>query len=181
MIFQDANLLPWRNLLKNIALPFELKRRRPDYERISHLLERVNLNGFENKYPARAFRRHATARLDRAQPRGRPVGPADGRAVRRARRLHPRRDEPADPGNLAGDPEDHRLRHAFDRGSDLSRRSRRGHVGAAWPGRRGLSTSTSRARAQWRFKREPDFIARVLEIKASIDHGRKQAAGLVVA
>src|SRR5947209_15950601 len=28
MIFQDANLLPWRNLLKNVALPFELKRRR---------------------------------------------------------------------------------------------------------------------------------------------------------
>ena len=51
MIFQDANLLPWRNLLKNVALPFELKRRRPDMERIEHLLERVNLRGFEHKFP----------------------------------------------------------------------------------------------------------------------------------
>ena len=51
MIFQDANLLPWRNLLKNVALPFELKRRRPDMARIEHLLERVNLKGFEHKFP----------------------------------------------------------------------------------------------------------------------------------
>src|SRR5271166_6904026 len=29
VIFQDPNLLPWRNLLKNVAFPFELKRRRP--------------------------------------------------------------------------------------------------------------------------------------------------------
>jgi NitT/TauT family transport system ATP-binding protein len=51
MIFQDANLLPWRNLAKNVALPFELKRKRPDMERIGRLLERVSLNGFENKFP----------------------------------------------------------------------------------------------------------------------------------
>src|SRR5215216_5104547 len=51
MIFQDANLLPWRNLEANINLPFELKRIRPDRQRIRQLLERVDLMGFENKFP----------------------------------------------------------------------------------------------------------------------------------
>ncbi len=51
MIFQDANLLPWRNLQKNIELPFELKRQPPDTPRIRKLLERVGLAGFESKMP----------------------------------------------------------------------------------------------------------------------------------
>jgi len=51
MIFQDANLLPWRNLSENIALPFEIKRQRPDRDRIARLMARVNLDGFETKYP----------------------------------------------------------------------------------------------------------------------------------
>lgn len=51
MIFQDANLLPWRNLEGNINLPFEIKRIRPDRERIRQLLDRVGLTGFENKFP----------------------------------------------------------------------------------------------------------------------------------
>ena len=51
MIFQDANLLPWRNLQRNIELPFELKRVRPDRARIRGLLERVGLAGFETKFP----------------------------------------------------------------------------------------------------------------------------------
>lgn len=51
MIFQDANLLPWRNLEGNINLPFELKRIPPDRARIRQLLERVGLTGFENKFP----------------------------------------------------------------------------------------------------------------------------------
>jgi NitT/TauT family transport system ATP-binding protein len=51
MIFQDANLLPWRTLDKNIQLPFELKGRRPDTARIAHLVNRVGLTGFDKKYP----------------------------------------------------------------------------------------------------------------------------------
>ena len=51
MIFQDANLLPWRNLEKNIELPFELKRKPPDKALIRKLLDRVSLTGFENKFP----------------------------------------------------------------------------------------------------------------------------------
>ncbi len=51
MVFQDANLLPWRNLTKNIQFPFEIKRIQPDLARIEHLLERVGLQGFGNKFP----------------------------------------------------------------------------------------------------------------------------------
>jgi NitT/TauT family transport system ATP-binding protein len=51
MIFQDANLLPWRNLEKNIELPFELKREKPNRARIEELLRHVGLEGFNNKYP----------------------------------------------------------------------------------------------------------------------------------
>ena len=51
MVFQDANLLPWRNLRQNIEFPFEIKHRRPDKERIAELLTEVGLTDFEGSYP----------------------------------------------------------------------------------------------------------------------------------
>jgi NitT/TauT family transport system ATP-binding protein len=53
MIFQDANLLPWRNLWQNILFPFEIKKIDPKpYEgRIHGLLSEVGLAGFEKKMP----------------------------------------------------------------------------------------------------------------------------------
>lgn len=51
LVFQEANLLPWRNLMDNILFPFEIKRLKPDMAWIDHLLERVRLKGFEKSYP----------------------------------------------------------------------------------------------------------------------------------
>ena len=51
MVFQEANLLPWRNLQKNIELPFEIRRQRPDRALIGQLVRRVGLAGFEAKFP----------------------------------------------------------------------------------------------------------------------------------
>ena len=53
MIFQDANLLPWRNLWDNILFPFEIKKLdpKPYHDRIHALLGEVGLAGFETKMP----------------------------------------------------------------------------------------------------------------------------------
>ncbi len=51
MIFQDANLLPWRNVIDNVHLPFEIKGIRPDRGKIDRLLEQVGLTGFDSRYP----------------------------------------------------------------------------------------------------------------------------------
>ena len=51
MMFQDANLLPWRNLQKNIELPFAIKNRPVDGKRIRRLVDQVGLSGFETAYP----------------------------------------------------------------------------------------------------------------------------------
>lgn len=51
MVFQEANLLPWRNLRANIEFPFEIRGDPPNRDRIAHLIEEVGLGGFEEKYP----------------------------------------------------------------------------------------------------------------------------------
>jgi len=51
LVFQEANLLPWRNLIQNILFPFEIKRQTPDRAWIDHLLDRVGLTGFEDRSP----------------------------------------------------------------------------------------------------------------------------------
>jgi NitT/TauT family transport system ATP-binding protein len=51
MVFQDSNLLPWRTLIENIKLPFEIKKKPVNYELVNELLEVAGLKGFENSYP----------------------------------------------------------------------------------------------------------------------------------
>ncbi|GAA5235511.1 ABC transporter ATP-binding protein [Verticiella sediminum] len=60
MAFQSPSLLPWRTTVDNVLLPLEivephrsnLKRQRKDYEeRARHLLRKVGLGGYEDKFP----------------------------------------------------------------------------------------------------------------------------------
>ncbi len=51
IVFQEANLLPWRNLEANIRFPFEIKHQQIDRVWVDHLLNRVGLEGFGKKFP----------------------------------------------------------------------------------------------------------------------------------
>jgi NitT/TauT family transport system ATP-binding protein len=52
-VFQNANLMPWRNVLQNITLPLELSNTPPDETRdkAKDLIELVGLQGFEGNWP----------------------------------------------------------------------------------------------------------------------------------
>ena len=54
MAFQQPNLMPWRNVLKNVLFPMELRGEtgRAVAERARDLLKLVGLSGFEDAYPA---------------------------------------------------------------------------------------------------------------------------------
>jgi len=179
VIFQDANLLPWRNLAKNIALPFELKRKPPDQARIDSLLERVNLKGFENKFP----RELSGGMQQRA-------------SIVRSLAVDPSvllMDEPF--GALDAFTRDEMnlliqeiwmetrktivfVTHSISEAIFLADRV---VVMSARPGRIASIYDIDIPRPRpVDIQTKPDFIARVLEIKGSIDHGRGASAGLAL-
>src|SRR4051812_49631765 len=53
IVFQNALLLPWRNILSNVMLPIDMKRlpRQTYLDRAKALLKLVGLEGFEKKLP----------------------------------------------------------------------------------------------------------------------------------
>lgn len=54
VVFQDASLFPWRTIKKNIAYGMEIAKipKEEQEERLSRYIKLMNLEGFENKYPA---------------------------------------------------------------------------------------------------------------------------------
>src|SRR6202008_2820069 len=66
IVFQNALLLPWRNILSNVMLPIDMKRLpRDEYlARAKALLKLVGLEGFEKKLPLQvsgAFQHRASS------------------------------------------------------------------------------------------------------------------------
>jgi NitT/TauT family transport system ATP-binding protein len=53
IIFQQANLLPWRTLIQNILFPLEIMKEdlAAGRARVQELIDSVQLSGFENHYP----------------------------------------------------------------------------------------------------------------------------------
>ncbi|MDX9864222.1 MAG: ABC transporter ATP-binding protein [Anaerolineaceae bacterium] len=54
LVFQDANLMPWRTVLENITLPLELEGVAPAEaaQKACALINLVGLNGFEENWPS---------------------------------------------------------------------------------------------------------------------------------
>jgi NitT/TauT family transport system ATP-binding protein len=180
MIFQDANLLPWRNLLKNVAFPFELKRRRPDMERIEHLLERVNLKGFEHKFPRELSggmqQRVSIVRSLAVNPSvllmDEPFGALDA-FTRDEMNLLIQEIWMETRKTIAF------VTHSISEAIFLADRV---VVMSARPGRiAGVYDIDIPRPRPVEIQTKPDFIRRVLEIKARIDRGRSATAGLAVA
>jgi NitT/TauT family transport system ATP-binding protein len=179
MIFQDANLLPWRTLEKNIHLPFELKRTRPDRERIALLLRRVGLEGFNNNYPRELSggmqQRVSIVRSLAVDPSvllmDEPFGALDA-FTRDEMNLLIQQIWMETRKTIAF------VTHSIPEAVFLADRivvmsARPGRVAAVYdidiPRPRPVEIQT-----------RPEFIQRVLEIKQRIDHGRGSAAGLSV-
>ena len=180
IIFQDANLLPWRNLLKNVALPFELKRRRPDMERIDRLLERVNLKGFEHKFPRELSggmqQRASIVRSLAVNPSvllmDEPFGALDA-FTRDEMNLLIQEIWMETRKTIAF------VTHSISEAIFLADRV---VVMSARPGRiAGVYDIDIPRPRPVEIQTKPDFIRRVLEIKARIDRGRGATAGLAVA
>jgi NitT/TauT family transport system ATP-binding protein len=179
MIFQDANLLPWRNLEANINLPFELKRVRPDRQRIGQLLDRVGLTGFENKFPRELSggmqQRASIVRSLSVNPSvllmDEPFGALDA-FTRDEMNLLIQEIWMETRKTIAF------VTHSITEAIFLADRV---VVMSARPGRITsiYDVDIPRPRSV-EIQTRPDFIERVLKIKSRIEHGRGPAAGLAI-
>ena len=89
-VFQEPTLMPWASVWDNVYLPLRLQGAGRQRGGGAHhgAARRGRACRVRARLSARAFRRHADARLDRPRARHRAASPAARRALRRARRDH---------------------------------------------------------------------------------------------
>ena len=157
MVFQEANLLPWRNLDANINFPFEIKGTKPD-RRVDRRTpaQRVGLEGFGGRFPRELSggmqQRAALVRALSFKPSvllmDEPFGALDAFTREEMNRLVE---------EIWLDTHDHhRAHHPLDRRSDLPFRPGGGDEPAAGPRRQRSTRCRSRGRARsrsWRPRR----------------------------
>ena len=94
VIFQSHALLPWRTVMGNVAYAVSSKWRRWSTREVARAGAEIHRPRRPHRRraqaPGRALRRHEAARRHRARALDRAEDHADGRAVLRARRAHPR-------------------------------------------------------------------------------------------
>ena len=114
-VFQEPTLMPWASVAGNVYLPLKLAGigRAAAMPRITEALAPCRARGLRRCLSARTVRRHEDAGLDRTRAGDEPEAPADGRAVRRARRDHPLQAEQRPADAVGGDAPDRDLRHPF--------------------------------------------------------------------
>ena len=129
VIFQGHALLPWRTVMGNVAYAVSSKwralERRAGARAGAEIHRPRRPHRRRAQAPGRALRRHEAARRHRARALDRAEDHADGRAVLRARRAHPRHAAGRGAPHLPGDRADRVHDHPRRRRGDLPRRQDR--------------------------------------------------------
>ena len=141
--------MPWATVWDNVYLPLRLQ---GEARAAAAGADRRDARGgrarrLRARLSARAFGRHADARLDRARAGHRAAAPAARRAVRRARRDHALQAQRGSAAAVAGAPLHHRLRHAQRLRIRVPVEPHRGDDAAAGPRRSPTSRSICPIRA----------------------------------
>ena len=153
MVFQEFDqLLPWKTVRAERRLRAD---RQPPpgagarrATRAAHYIEKVGLDQVRRRLPAHAVGRHEAARRHRPRHGDGARHPADGRALRRARRADP----PPHAGRAAAAVGGHALhravRHPLDPGGDQDRQPHPADVAASGPGEGRAEQHRPRGRAR---------------------------------
>ena len=175
MVFQTPTLMPWARIDGQRAAAARPRRRTARRRRARC---RCGAGAgrsvrFRAPFPARAVGRHADARVDRPRARHRAGPAADGRAVRRARRIHAAAPRRRAAGAVGRARLDRRLRHPQHRRGGVPVDPRRGDGRAPGP-RAGRGRDR---RALPAHRRVPAVAGVRRAMPAAVGTGRRRGGG----